>query len=370
MEAVQQESLQKLNQEAAPKNSRIASIELLRSLAMLMVITLHYLDKGGILVSLTERQGIAGYGAWLLESFCIVAVNTYVLVSGYFLVEAGFKLRRLVYLIVQVLFYSILVPAVLVLCGLLPMQELTLYHFLNYVFPVQMNHYWFATAYILMYLFAPVLALGVKQIGKKQLQTILLLLLVVFSLGKTILPFQLAIDAHGYDVVWFLCLFLIAAYIRLYGIPRVKKSWQGFLLYAVSCLGIFVLAVVIAFFSKRLDKFGYFVSSTFDYNHILCLIGAVGLFLGFLYWKMPEGKAAMVARKIAPYTFGVYLLHENREFRYLWPELLGIDKYGSGQWSVLHWLMSILVVFAVGILVDYLRGRLFKVVEKFCSRKA
>ena len=119
---------------------RIASIEFLRSIAMLMVITLHYLDKGGILVSLTENQGISGYFAWLLEAFCIVAVNTYVLVSGYFLVEAGFKLRRLVILVAQVLFYSVAVPAVLVLCGLLPVQELTLYHFLNYVFPFQMNH--------------------------------------------------------------------------------------------------------------------------------------------------------------------------------------------------------------------------------------
>lgn len=369
MEKRLQETNQNIDQKATPqvKPARMASIELLRSLAMLMVITLHYLDKGGILVPLTEKQSIAGFCAWLLEAFCIVAVNTYVLVSGYFLSDSGFKLRRLLNLVAQLLFYSILVPAVLILTGILPMKELTLYHFLNYVFPVQMDHYWFATAYILMYLFAPVLSAGVKQLTQKQLKTVIVLLLIVFSLSKSILPFQLSIDNHGYDVVWFLCLFLIAAYIRLYGIPGLNQSNRGFLLYAGSCVGIFALAVCLAFFSSRLGKFEYFVSSTFDYNHILCLLGAIGLFIGFLHWNMPEGKLASLVRKIAPYTFGVYLLHENREIRYLWPQWLGIDRYGNGNWSIFHWLGSIFLVFAVGILIDFLRSLLFRGVESLAQ---
>lgn len=350
-------------------NPRIASIELLRSVAMLMVITLHYLDKGGILVPIMEKQSFAGLCAWLLESFCIVAVNTYVLVSGYFLVESGFKLRRLIMLVAQLLFYSLLVPAVLVLCGVIPASEITLYHILNYIFPVQMEHYWFATAYILMYLFVPILSVGVKQLTKKQLQTTIILLIVVFSVGKSVLPFQMTIDVHGYDVVWFLCLFLIAAYIRLYGALKIQKSWQGFLLYGVSSICTFVLANFIAFISNRLGKFEYFASLTFNYNHILCLLGAIGLFLGFLYWKMPEGRIAAFARKIAPYTFGVYLLHENREIRYLWPEWLGTNKFTEGTWSVFHWLISIIAVFVVGIIVDYLRSILFKVIENIVSKK-
>lgn len=345
------------------KPVRMAGVELLRSIAMLMVITLHYLDKGGILVSLTEKQPLTGYGAWLLESFCIVAVNTYVLISGYFLTESGFKLRRLFELLAQLSFYSLLVPAVLVLCGVLPVPGLTLYDFLNFALPVQMNHYWFATAYILMYLFAPVLSAGVKQLTQKQHRTMLILLLLVFSVSKSILPFQLAIDAKGYDVVWFLCLFLLAAYIRLYGLPNLQKSWQGFLLYGVSCLGIFLGAVGIAVLSNRFGKFAYFVDNTFSYNHILCLLGAVGLFSGFLHWKLPEGKLAAAARRIAPYTFGVYLLHENREIRYLWPQWLGMGRYGNGIWSAAHWLGSILLVFAAGILIDFLRSLLFRGVE-------
>lgn len=363
MDAVVQGTTEKVN------TSRIASIELLRSLAMLMVITLHYLDKGGILVPLTEKQSFAGVCAWTLEAFCIVAVNTYVLISGYFLTESGFKIRRLIILVAQLVFYSVLVPVLLILCGILPASELTIYHLLNYVFPIQMNHYWFATAYILMYLFVPVLSMGVKQLSQKQLRMVIIIAVVVFSISKSLLPFQLELDRNGYDVAWFLCLFLIAAYIRLYGIDRIKTSAKGFLLYGISCVCIVGLSMIIAFASNRLGKFEYFVESAFDYNHILCLLSSVGLFLGFLYWSIPEGKFAGFVCKIAPYTFGVYLLHENREIRHLWPQWLGVNKFADGTWSVFHWLISIMIVFTVGILIDYLRSLLFGVVEKAVCRK-
>lgn len=363
MEVAMQGTTEKVN------TSRIASIELLRSLAMLMVITLHYLDKGGILVPLTEKQSFAGLCAWLLEAFCIVAVNTYVLISGYFLAASGFKLRRLIILVAQLVFYSVLVPVVLVLFGIIPASELTIYHLLNYIFPIQMNHYWFATAYILMYIFVPVLSMGVKQLSQKQLRMVIIIAVTVFSLSKSILPFQLELDRDGYDVAWFLCLFLIAAYIRLYGIDFIKKSSKGFVVYGISCVGILCLSMVIAFASNRLGKFEYFVESAFDYNHILCLLGSIGLFLGFLYLKIPAGRFSVFVCKIAPYTFGVYLLHENREIRYLWPQWFGADKFAAGNGSVFHWMMSIAVVFAVGILVDYLRSLLFNAIEKVICKK-
>ena len=98
---------------------RIVSIELLRILAMMMVVMLHYLSKGGLLTSLTEEFSGGAYIAWLLEAFSIVAVNVYMLISGYFLVESGFKFGRLAELVCQVLFYSLLIPPILMAAGIL-----------------------------------------------------------------------------------------------------------------------------------------------------------------------------------------------------------------------------------------------------------
>lgn len=74
-------------------SKRQANFELLRVVAMFMIISLHYLVKGGAAVPFPFAAGENPVGvlAWLIEAFCIVAVNCYVLISGYFLVESAWK---------------------------------------------------------------------------------------------------------------------------------------------------------------------------------------------------------------------------------------------------------------------------------------
>ena len=96
---------------------RQVNFELLRIVAMFMIIALHYLVKGGAAVSYVENGAAANYAAWLVEAFCIGAVNCYVLISGYFLVESEWKPGRVASLFFQVLFYSALIPLLLILIG-------------------------------------------------------------------------------------------------------------------------------------------------------------------------------------------------------------------------------------------------------------
>ena len=77
-------------------HKRMANIELLRILAMLMVVSLHYLAKGKLLPEMTGTLSGQGYLAWFLEALSICAVDVYVLISGYFLVETGFRCSRLI----------------------------------------------------------------------------------------------------------------------------------------------------------------------------------------------------------------------------------------------------------------------------------
>lgn len=83
---------------------RQANFELLRMLAMLMVVTMHFLSHTGSLPEAGNRLTERTVAAILIEAFCIVAVNVYVFISGYFLSESGFSLKRLIRLICQVLF--------------------------------------------------------------------------------------------------------------------------------------------------------------------------------------------------------------------------------------------------------------------------
>lgn len=344
---------------------RIASIELLRILAMMMVVMLHYLSKGELLTSLTEEFDASSYIAWLLEAFSIVAVNVYMLISGYFLVDSGFKPGRLVQLVCQVLFYSLLIPPVLLAAGILQPEQLTMYRLLQYALPGQMVHYWFITAYLTMYLLSPVLAAGAKALGQKQLRNTIVLLLLFFSVSKSVLPVRLEVDNLGYDGLWFICVFLVAAYMRLYGIPFLQRGRRAAFCYLCSCVLIYGLTMGVRLLYLKTGRLGHFIHAPYDYNHILNLFAAVSLFYAFAQWKLSGEKFfGKVILRVAPYTLGVYLLHEHVELRTLWPHWLGAGTQSSPWALVPRAICSVLAVFVVGILVDMARGALFSLIEK------
>ncbi|MCM1264011.1 MAG: acyltransferase, partial [Butyrivibrio sp.] len=227
---------------------RLANMELLRIVSMLFVVTLHFLWKGGCLTPL-EQSGIPAYGylAWGIESLAIVAVNIYMLLSGYFLSEGSFKVKRLLTLILQILFYSIGVGVVASAFGYIPEDGFSIYYLAQLCLPVSTNHYWFMTTYVFMYLFAPILAQGLKKLTKRQFQTALLVMIFTFSLIKSVAPIRLAADMGGYDCIWYLCLFMIATYIRTYGIPFFKNAVRSLLIYLASAVCIFGLAILLRF---------------------------------------------------------------------------------------------------------------------------
>ena len=340
------------------KSERQANFELLRIVAMLMIIVLHYLNKGELLTAYTTDRTVINYAAHLIEAFCIVAVNCYVLLSGYFLVESAWRPGRVVSLAGQILFYSVLIPVVLLCVGVVPAGTLSVYDWLGYVIPVETEHYWFATAYLVMYLFSPFLAAGVEKMEKKTLQVVIALLLCYFSVWKSVLPVTFATDRYGYDYGWFLCLFLVAAYLRLYGSPILERKRNALLLYGGMCVGVFLLTALSGILSDFAMPFLYYMDMPTTYNHLFCLLGAVGLFMVFRGIRIPEGRGAALIRRVAPYTFGVYLLHEHLLVRYEWMRWLKVDAV-RGSWRfVPHMLLCVLLVYAAGTTVDLVRQKL------------
>jgi len=341
------------------KKKRMANMELLRILSMMMVVMLHYLDKGGVLPELTGMLSVNGYAAWILETLSIAAVNVYMLISGFFLVESSFKCGRLLQILVQVLFYSLLLPILLLWFGILDFGDITLFRILHYVLPTQMKHYWFVTAYVTMYLFSPILNIAVRNMSKIQLKITLVLLLCFFSVSKSILPVRLEMDAKGYDGLWFICVYLTAAYIRLYGIPFFKNSRKALTCYLGSCAGILGMTLVLRLIYLKTGRLGTVLTLPMEYNHILNLLAAISIFYVFYYYKVKSELSAALIGRIGPYTFGVYLLHEQIEIRNLWPRWLGASAEGNVMVFLLRCLLSVLLVFGVGILADMLRGFLF-----------
>ncbi|MBE5884087.1 MAG: acyltransferase [Lachnospiraceae bacterium] len=344
------------------KNSkpRMTNLEILRCLAMMMVVVLHYLDKGKLLPELTGAEmGGIGIAAWLLEAFCIVAVNVYMLISGYFLYTSSFKLSRLLQLFLQVWTYSVVIGLLAAFTGILPAAEVDTHYFLTLLFPISMGHYWFMTAYVFLYLLLPLIGAGVRKMSKEQMQLTLALLLIVFCLMKTVLPVRLEMDSRGMDCLWYVCVFVAAAYIRRFGVRFLESKAKAFGLYLIGCLGIVAECFVLRQIYLRTGSLDRILSISLEYNHLLTFLAAVGLFSFFLRLKLSGRLSGLLAR-LAPYTLGVYLLHENQGVRYAWENWLGADQISSIGGLLLGTILAAVSVFICGIIVEWLRSLLMR----------
>ena len=98
-------------------NKRYYSLDILRIVSMIMIVILHYCTFG---YQITKNDSVGNNAPllWFIYGLCYVAVNLYVLISGYFLCESKFQWKKVLKLAVEVWFYSIIIGAIFFFMGL------------------------------------------------------------------------------------------------------------------------------------------------------------------------------------------------------------------------------------------------------------
>lgn len=373
-----------MDSQSITKKKRDANIELLRIVAMLMIITLHFNNQSKALLELGEPASSVQIFATILEAIAITGVNVYVLISGYYLSSSKVKFSKILLLILQVYFYTLLISGAMMFVGAYSVKpEDKLDRALRYLFPISSEHYWFVTAYVIMYVLAPVMNAAVNTLKRKQLKTVIIGLLTWFCFIKSIVPAKFGTDRMGYDFGWFICLYLIAAYIRKYNVVLFRDAKRSALVYLVSV--IVIAAIGFIFYKINFDtttriyseeigdyiykgKFQYYAGVPCHYNFFFALTGALGLFSVFRFLRLKENLFAEVIRIIAPYTLGVYLLHMHFEIADRWVEwieqIIGETPLDNVLTFFIHLVISVLMVFFAGIFVDWIRKYIFNFIGR------
>ncbi len=348
---------------------RNPGIELLRIISMLMILTLHFNTHTGTLLEIGVPATGVNIFATLTESFSITGVNAYVLISGYFLSTGKARPSRLLQLICQVYFYTILISLAMMAVGTYAVDMgSSAYKLVEYIFPISSEHYWFITAYVIMFVFAPVMNAAVDKLTRKQLRAVIFGLLTWFCFIKSIVPVLFPTDHFGYDYGWFLCLYLIAAYIRKYDLVLFYTAGKSAIVYAVSVAVIFTMSVSLHYYNLHFGGFAHYSEVPFNLNFFFTLTGSLGLFSFFRFFRMREGAAADIIRTLGPMTFGVYLLHMHIELRDRWVDwianVIGDIPYDSVAGFAIHYIFTILIMFMAGIFVDFICKTVFEFVGR------
>ena len=202
---------------AAPApGGRNYGVDLLRCVAMFMVLALHLLLFSGTLTAHSVFS--AGYEtAWTMEAFAYGAVDIYALISGY--VGAGRRVRYagLAHLWLTVCFYTVLATA------FFAVTEPAAYNFhpespfppfVRAFFPVMSNQYWYFCAYFMLYLFLPLVNKGIEALSLRRLQLTALLLFFACCVADIIAYVDVLRMAAGYSPMWLLTLYVAGAAIK------------------------------------------------------------------------------------------------------------------------------------------------------------
>lgn len=349
---------------------RNQNLDLLRTVAMLFVVLLHFTcygimnygnaggrDGGLQQVAFTSSGWFDYVITEIFAIFSSTGVNLFVLISGYFLVNKKFNLGRLVKIWVITVFYLFAVAIVLTLTTRV---RIGLSDWINFLDPIRTNKYWFVKYYIELVLLAPFLALLAKSMSKKMYQCFLVVLSFMSLTFFKDIPFgNINGGNKGFSLMWFIYLFFVAAYLRLFNVHVCHKGKIALLIVAVMLLQIILPTYI-----------GYRGTGRFLYGGIIFYNGFC-FFLSlvvFLYSKDRTYKYTRIERLlvwVSPYTFGVYLIHTHPFIQtYLWGSdsvFADFGRLANGWLCIPIVLLSVITTFVVCILIDLVRTQLFGV---------
>lgn len=332
------------------KKNRESNFELLRIISMFMVLVLHA-DFQALGEPTTEdivNTPFSSFIKVLFEVLSIVAVNVFVLISGWFGIKPSIK--GFAKLIFQILFFSFGIYIVMALIGKLNFSISGIAHCLV-LKPA--TSYWFIPSYLCLYLFAPVLNSFIALADKKSYIGVL----VAFFAFQTICSFvsnSASFLMKGYSALSFMGLYLLAAYVKKY-VDFNKYKGVNF---ALGYLIISLLLTVIFIFAK-FWKVEAISSRMFCYSNPLNILSALLLLLCFC--KM-HFKSKMV-NKIAINSFAVYLLHCNPFMYSYYLDSIRCISSSNVLFKILYILLCICIWFIISILLDRLRSLIWKLLS-------
>jgi len=279
------------------ETQRFSGLELLRILAMFMIVLHHaFCFSNALYPDLTtyKLSRILACGGKL-------GVNIFVLISAYFMIDKKFSSKRIIKLILNMFIVSWLILIIFLITGY---KNYSLIEIFISLFPILWENWWFLNTYLILMLISPGLNIIIKNLTQKQHKMICIISLILL-IGFPYINFFVFnefMNLSNYsNLLWFVELYFIAAYFKLY---NVKCSITNLIL--LLTIGALYQSLSTAFF-----KTGIEVSHP---NALGNVILAIGMFLLFNKLKFKN----KFINAFAGTMLGVYMIHEHTFFRGWW----------------------------------------------------
>ena len=343
------------------KKIRDSNIELLRLIAMILIIGHHYVQHGlfcstinGNTVNLWKNGGgTARVVTSLLFPGGRVGNYIFFMLSGFFLIyrTERVKINKVVNI---ALFYGLTLSIITIILGIFGIQPTGLTYpkviknAISGIFSPVTNTWWFITAYITLILLSPTINAFVSKLTCKGYCILLLSLWLPFAV------IDYMFNSPLIEIEMAVYFYLIGGYLRKSNLAKKYPSmiwailsviawccsaWLNYL--ANSGTSDITVLKVVAKLSTGLDA------------GITSLLAACFIFCTFANLKMCYSP---LVNKFAESTLAVYLIHEFPTIRYfLWNDIFDVFVAYQSNYFLLYAIFSILIIFAGCIAIDQIR---------------
>lgn len=339
---------------------RNSSIELLRIIAMLMILSHHFVLHNGSPLSafpLTPAREVFSFvflGGGKIGVVIFFSISTWFLISSEQSIKHNFK--RIWLMERELLFWSL---TLLIIFVFLRRSSLSPSIMLSSLLPTITNLWWYASAYAAFLAILPFLQYALLAIGPKMHAQIALLLSAVFG-TLSLLPIKTIYNIYTNSIFGFIYLFIIVSFYKLY----LKKMNTKQLLLTFS-IGI-GMAIFIVIIKDALTQFafpdnpGVHAALYSPFNDFALPTIMVGLSTFLLFDRIHFRNR--IIDFIAKSSFAVYLISEYPPMRaFLWSYIFNLKYIYYRPFMPLYAIGILLGVYIGCILCDFVRRGIFAI---------
>lgn len=328
---------------------RNSNLELFRIITMLLIIAHHYIVNSGLMSAGTAMwenpYSLKVVFLWLFGAWGKMGINCFVLITGYFMCKTTITAKKFVKLLFEVMFYKLLIFAIFVVTGYETLSVRSLLALL----PVSSVGQNFVGCFLLFYLMIPFLNITIQNMKEKAHIRLVVLLCFIYVLLGT----ALGSDVQFNYITWYVVLYFVAAYIRMYPKACFNNTKLWAVLAAATFLASAASVVALHLIGQKVKVINGYSLMT-DCNKIMAFVTAL---CGFMFFKNVKIKYNKVINTLGASTFGVLLIHSNSAAmrKFLWTDLLKVVEQYDSPSLVLLAVASVLGVFIACSVIDYLR---------------
>ncbi len=347
------------------KKIRQSNFEILRIIAMLLIVFHHYNVNSGLVPIINANVSEHCLTINTIVSQCMafggkMGISVFLLISGYFMIDKQMKWIKVAKLLLQIMFYNILIYTIFSLCGYHYNLKSAISAFVPFLLSFTDS---FIANYLLVYILSPLINKWMNVLSRKEW----LFLLVIFLVYFVILGTFFNLDTWNY-FGWAFTMYILGGYIKRFDLPFSRSFWGFFSVLCISSTWVGIIAIDIFF--PMIREGGLWTYLIADCNKITVFSIALSL---FMFFKRTSISYHPFINRIAASSFGVLMIHANCDVmrQWLWRDIFNNIGWLSSFYFTVHMFVSCILIYFLCSFIDilrikYLETPLFEKIT-FCS---